>query len=64
MEFTGYYDIKGEKIYVGDYLKHRHEGIEGFVKKVDKEWKYEFGDGFELVNYGAEVEKVIISHLD
>lgn len=55
-EFTGYYDVRGRKIYVGDYLKHRLEEVEGIVHKRDGE--YMFGEGFELANYGADVRKV------
>jgi hypothetical protein len=53
MGFTGYFDLKGKKIYVGDYLQHEIDGIGGVVEFKDGE--YVFGGGYGLENYGADV---------
>lgn len=62
-EFTGYHDKTGNKIYLGDYLVHdlsENGDVEGYVTK-DKDG-YNFGGGFELVNYGAGVTKIKHEH--
>lgn len=54
-EFTGYHDVDGKKIYLGDTLVHELD-MDGDMKgKVYKEsdGTYSFGGGFELQNYGA-----------
>ena len=55
-EFTGYYDKRGKKIYIGDYLKHHFDEVEGVVVKINND--YFFGGCFELEHYGADVEIV------